>query len=231
VTGWALGAALVVIVALALATAHRPACVAGADEHLDGWQALHGGVDPRSSVWVSGYLRGVRLLARPLAARGVAPDAVTALAVWASAAVLVAARADLLVLAAALLVLSALLDGVDGAVAVLADRATARGRVLDAAADRVCEALWLAAAVVAGCPVWLALLAGLVIACLEGVRLVLGRVVRVTAAERPTRVLALAPALLPVGEDWTTALVAVLVGVTLGGLTQLALAVRRPLLR
>lgn len=196
------------------------------EEHLAAWQDLHGGLDPRGSVWVAGYLRAAFALARPLALRRVPPDLLTGLAVLASLGVLLAARADVLLLAALLVVVSAVLDGLDGAVAVLSGRATDRGRVLDAVADRVGEALWLAAAVVAGCPVWVALLAALTIAALEGWRVVVGHVVRVTAAERPVRVLVLAPALLPVGEDWTTVGVAVLAGLTLGALTQLALARR-----
>lgn len=197
------------------------------DEHVDDWQALHDGLDPRGSVWVSGYLRLVHAVARPLAARRVPPDLVTALAVVTGLGVLLAARADLLVVAAVLLVLSALLDGLDGAVAVLSSRVSPHGRALDQVADRVVEVLWLGAAVAVGCPVWLAVLAGAVIAGLEGWRVALGRLVRVTAAERPTRVIALAPAV-ALGGDWCTGLVAVLVGLTLGGLTQLALALRAP---
>lgn len=195
-------------------------------QHLTAWQQTHGGLNPRSSAWVSGYLRLMYVLARPLAVRRVPPDLLTGLAVLASVGVLLTAWADLLMLAALLLVASAVLDGLDGAVAALSDRVSKRGRVLDMLADRVSEILWLAAAVTIGCRLWVALLAGLAVAALEGSRVMLGRIVAVTAAERPVRVLVLAPALLPVGANWTTVLVAVLAGLTFGGLTQLALTRR-----
>ena len=48
------------------------------DGYLDGWQRLHGGYDPRGNALVRGWLSGAYVVARPFAAAGVPPDAVTA---------------------------------------------------------------------------------------------------------------------------------------------------------
>lgn len=186
------------------------------ETHLDRWQSLHSGHDPRSSRPVLLWLRGMHLLGKHLRVR---PDVLTVLAV-------VAAGAALLVppWAAALLVLtSALLDGLDGSVAVQQDRVTRHGAVLDAVGDRVCDLLFLLALVLAGAPGWLGIGAAAGVLLLEGVRVVAGQVLAITVAERPTRVLATALGLVSV----PTVGLAVLAGATAVGLAQLAGARRR----
>ncbi len=49
---------------------------------------------------------------------------------------------------------SGLLDSLDGAVAVLTDRATRWGAVLDSVVDRVSDALYLVALWLVGAPAW-----------------------------------------------------------------------------
>jgi phosphatidylglycerophosphate synthase len=179
-------------------------------DHLDRWQALHGGHDPRSTPLLIPWLRVVHLLAARLP---VSPDLLTALAVVVAAAVLVVPA-----WAGALLVLlSALLDGLDGAVAIVRDRVTRHGAVLDAVGDRICDVLFVTALVLAGAPPWLGMACAAGILLLEGTRLVTRRIGVITVAERPTRVLATALGLVSVP---TVGLV-VLTGATALGLLQL----------
>lgn len=187
------------------------------EEHLDRWQALHGGVDPRPSAGLLAWLRLMHLLGRRLP---LPPDALTGLAVVAALGVLVVPA-----WAGALLVLvSALLDGLDGSVAVLRDRVTRRGAVLDGVGDRVCDLLFVLALVRAGAPWWLGIACGAGIVLLEGSRLVAGRIGTITVGERPTRVLATALGLVSV-----PAVGAALLGLaTAVAAVQLAVAFARP---
>lgn len=238
----AAGAALVV---LALVTARRPAhVVATRDGYFDRWQELHGGYDPRTgSVWLRGWLTMVHALARPLARRGVQPDVVTLSSVWLAGLVLVLAEIGgrWWIAAGWTMVASGLFDTLDGCVAVLEDRTTRWGYVLDSALDRVNDAIYLLAVVAVGCPVWLAVLLGFCFFFLEYVRARAGNaggdeVGRVTMAERPTRVLLLSPSIHFSGVFLGLAAVlsvvgpAVLLAMTLVSIGQLAVTVRRQLL-
>jgi phosphatidylglycerophosphate synthase len=183
------------------------------EEHLERWQALHGGVDPRATSLVVLWLRLVHLVARPLARVGAPPDALTLAAVLAAAAALVVPVWP----AALLVVLSAFLDGLDGGVALLRDRVTARGALLDTLGDRASDLLFLAALVLAGAPWWLGIACGVGILLLEGLRDRANRVVTITVAERPTRVIATALGLVSI----PTVGLAVLAAATAVGLLQL----------
>lgn len=218
------------------------------------WSGLHDGLDPRSSFWVAGWVRLVHRCARPLARRGVRPDAVTV------AGVLVAALAPLLaalpdawpVLALVVVLAAAVLDGVDGALAAQTGSASAWGRVLDPLADRVSDLLLLGVLVVLGAPLWLVALLAAVTLLLESVRSsaqVAGMAGpgAVTVWERPSRVIVAVLAvlvhlvvlaaraagvdLLPAvdGPDVVTLLAAVALVLALVGLALLVRAVRRAL--
>ncbi len=150
-----------------------------------------------------GWLGIVQALGRPLARRGVQPDVLTLTAVWAAG--LVVALSGLggrwPLLAGVVLVASGMLDNLDGCVALLQGRASRWGYVLDSAVDRVSDAAYLLAAVLVGCPVWLAAATAFAVLLMEYVRARSGAaggsdVGVVTVAERPTRVLVLAPVLL-----------------------------------
>jgi CDP-diacylglycerol--glycerol-3-phosphate 3-phosphatidyltransferase len=144
----------------------------------------------------------------------------------------------------ALVLLSALADSVDGALAVITRRASRLGHVLDSVADRLSEAAWGLAVWLLGAPAWLAILITAMgwlheyvraRATLAGMR----DIGAVTMAERPTRVIMVAVTLTATGVAdlaWPTrvaaaatlsatiwALLAVI------GLLQLWLAVRRAL--
>ena len=164
------------------------------EEHLLRWQDLHG---VEASPLVRRWLRLVLWVSRPLR---VPPAAVTA------AAVLVTLLALLVPLpvAAALVLLAGLLDGVDGCVAVLQDRASDAGRRLDHAADRFGELVFGVLLARAGAPVLLAVAAVVLMLAVEALR----RRPVVTVGERPVRVLLTAAALLTWPLVWTCLLVA-----------------------
>jgi CDP-diacylglycerol--glycerol-3-phosphate 3-phosphatidyltransferase len=243
-TGALLAVAGVALLVLGLVTARRPVQpVPDRDGYFDRWSATHGGYDPRTgSVWVRGWLSIVLVLARPLARRGVQPDVVTWSSLWLALVVLALADVGGLwaVLAGVLVVASALLDSLDGGVAVLEDRQTAWGYVLDSVVDRCSDVVWVLAAVALGCPVGLALAVVVALFLLEYLRARagnagFGEVGTVTVAERPTRAIVLAPTLavcglLPAYADVASvAGPAVLLCLTLVGLVQLGVVVRRTL--
>jgi CDP-diacylglycerol--glycerol-3-phosphate 3-phosphatidyltransferase len=104
----------------------------------------------------------------------------------------------------ALVLLSALADSVDGALAVITRRASRLGHVLDSVADRLSEAAWGLAVWLLGAPAWLAILiTGLgwlheyvrARATLAGMR----DIGAVTVCERPTRVIMMAVTLTATG--------------------------------
>ncbi|WP_243407792.1 CDP-alcohol phosphatidyltransferase family protein, partial [Frankia canadensis] len=168
------------------------------DAYLDRWARLHGGYDPRDGLWlVRAWLTWVHRLASPLAALRVPPSAVTAAGVVVTglAVPTAAAGGRWPLLGVAALVVGGVADSVDGAVAVLTDRAGPRGFVLDSVADRCGDmlcltALWCLGAsggllVAAGCALWL----------LEYTRARagnagFGEIGVVTVGERPTRLIA-----------------------------------------
>lgn len=239
-----LGLAGVALVVVGLVTARRPAePVPDRDGCFDRWSATHGGYDPRTgSAWVRGWLSMVLVLARPLARRGVQPDVVTYASLWLACVVLASAGAGggWAVLAGLLMVASALLDSLDGGLAVLEGRQTPWGYVLDSVVDRCSDVLWVLAAVAVGCPLELALAVVVGIFLLEYLRARagnagFGEVGTVTVGERPTRVIVLAPTLtvsaaLPAYADVVSvAGPAVLLALTVFSLAQLAVTVRRQL--
>ena len=122
------------------------------DEHLQAWADVHHTQPPGGLV--GGWLRAVAAVARPLARAGVPADAVTVAALVAAVAAVPLAMVDGWVGPAAAclaVVVSGLLDSLDGAVAVQAGRTTRVGFLLDSTLDRLADAALPAAlAVVAG---------------------------------------------------------------------------------
>jgi phosphatidylglycerophosphate synthase len=169
------------------------------DEHVRDWAALHATEPPGG--FVGGWLRAAAAVARPLARAGVSPNMVTVAAlVVALAAVPLAGVDGWAGPAAACLAvtLSGLLDSLDGAVAVQAGRTTKVGFLLDSALDRIADAAYPAALVLAagGGTAATRLAVGATAACwwLEYVRArgslagVGGRPL-ITPGERPTRII------------------------------------------
>lgn len=129
------------------------------------------------------WLRLLWWLARPL--RAVPPTAITALGVLLAvdAALLAAGHPGW---AAAAVVLAALCDGLDGAVAVVAGRATRSGAVADAVADRLADLAFAAVLWRAGAPFGLAAVCGGLAVAVDLLRRVRHVPTRITVGERPS---------------------------------------------
>jgi phosphatidylglycerophosphate synthase len=244
-TGLILLALTGVAVVVLLVTTARPPAVAPTDRaaYFDRWQVLHGGYDPRTgSVPLRGWLTLVHGLARPLARAGVQPDAVTISSIWVAGLVLVLCDAGghWWVLAGLGMVAGGLCDTLDGCLAVLQNRTTRWGYVLDSVVDRINDTLYLVALVLVGCPGWLAVACGFGCFLLEYLRARAGNaggdeVGLITMAERPTRVIVLSLSVLLSGVFPSLCLVlsalgpAVLLIMTAVSVVQLGLTVRRQL--
>jgi CDP-diacylglycerol--glycerol-3-phosphate 3-phosphatidyltransferase len=147
------------------------------------WSALHSGVDPARVPLLLPWLRLMWWVARPL--RGVPPTVITA------AGVLLALDAVLLArstpgVAAGAVVLAAVCDGLDGAVAVVADRPSALGAKADAVADRVADAAFAAVLWRCGAPWGLAFVCGVLAVGVDVLRRLRHRPDKITVGERPT---------------------------------------------
>lgn len=235
----------VLLAVLAVVTARRPDHeIPTRDGYFDRWSVSHGGYDPRTgSVWLKGWLSMVFVLARPLARRGVQPDVVTISSIWLAGLVLVLAEVGgrWWIAAGWVMVLSGLFDTLDGCVAVLEDRSTRWGYVLDSVVDRASDAIYLLAVVAVGCPPELAVALGFCFFLLEYLRARAGNaggdeVGRITVAERPTRVILLSPSIhfsgvfLGLADVLSVVGPAVLLALTVFSVVQLGVTVRRQLL-
>jgi len=233
------------LVVLALVTARKPAFApADRGSYFDRWQEMHGGYDPRTgSAWLRGWLTMVHGIARPLARIGVQPDVVTISSIWLAGLVLVLADVGgrWWIAAGWVMVASGLFDTLDGCVAVLEDRTTKWGYVLDSVVDRVTDCMFLVAVVIVGCPVWLAVSCGFAFFLMEYLRARAGNaggdeVGRITMAERPTRVILLSPSIhfsgvfLGLSDVLPVIGPSVLLAMTTISIGQLGVAVRRQLL-
>ncbi len=203
------------------------------DEYASDWQQLHGGYDPRTgSPFVRWWLLFAYRMGLVVARLGATPTTVTVAGVVLSAGVPALAR-PVPPLAAALVLLSAVADGLDGAVAVLAGRVSRLGGVYDALADRVSEACWLLALWLLGAPAWLVLAGGGVSWLHEYLRARaaaagMAEIGVVTVAERPTRVILAVSGLVAglAGPAAVTVVAAVWAALSLIAFVQLLLAVR-----
>ena len=209
------------------------------EEYCAAWARLHGGFDPgTASAVVRGWVRIVYRAGSWLGDRHVSPSAVTTaglLLCWCVPAV-VALGGIFTALGAALVLLAALADGLDGAVAVVSGRASRVGHVYDSVADRLGEAAWLLAFWLAGAPAWLVVAGGGVSWLQEYARARaaaagMSEIGVVTVAERPTRVLVaifglLAAAIAAIAINVAAA---VWLGLAVVGLVQLGAAIRREL--
>jgi len=208
--------------------------------YLERWSRLHGGVPPRGLV--GGWLRFVYRLARPLARLGAVANVITVAGLLPAVLALAPAAAGghYPLVAVVLIVVSAVLDSLDGAVAVLTDTVSRLGAVLDPACDRIADLCFVAALGLAGAsPGWC--VAGGALALLhEQVRVSaraggMSEVGVVTVSERPTRVIVTAAFLLGAGffpdaaSNWATAGALAWTGLGAAGLVQLAIVVGRRL--
>lgn len=197
------------------------------------WSDQHDGLP--ASPFVAAWLRAVEVLAWPLVRARVHPDVVTAAGVLVVAGAVLAAATGRPVVAGLAVLLSGLVDGLDGAVARLGGRGTSHGAALDRAADRLGEVGFAAVLVLAGAP-WPAAVGAVVLAWAAEAWRTLGRRdgrpgPPATIGERPTRVLVVGMFTLGSGvvDDggWAAAGAWVWLVVGLVALAQLARAVRR----
>ena len=128
-----------------------------------------------------------------------------------------------------LVLVATLCDALDGAVAILARRASPSGAFADKVADRVADTAFALVIWRCGAPLWLAVVAGALSLAHEALREVRGGALRarITVAERPTRVdlhrAGLRRARALVDATWPpTVCAAVWVGLAAIGLAQLA---------
>ena len=139
------------------------------------------------------------------------------------------------------MVASGLFDTLDGCVAVLEDRTTRWGYVLDSVVDRVNDGIYLLAVVAVGCPPELAVALGFGFFLLEYLRARAGNaggdeVGRITMAERPTRVILLSPSIhfsgvfLGLSDVLPVVGPSLLLAMTVVSVVQLGVAVRQQLL-
>lgn len=157
---------------------------------------------PLTAVWLGLTLA----LARAGKAVGLHPNTVTGFRLVLSVGVvlLVTARGDWPMLAAFLVVVSAVADSVDGALASMTGQDSRLGQVYDGLADRLSEACWLMAFALLGAQAWLVAACGGLAWIQDYLRVkALGtgmpRLGIVTVGERPTRTLIVAVALFLVG--------------------------------
>jgi len=174
------------------------------EEHLRRWAALHGAPAPTGVVrW---WLSLVHALSLPLARARVAPTALTAAGLLLPLGALPAAAAGgrWALLVPVLVVVSGVVDNLDGGVAVLRGRTSSWGALADALADRLADALALTALWLLGAPGPVVVAAGSLAALAEYARARGGAaglrdVGVVTVGERPTRVLVVASTALVAG--------------------------------
>jgi phosphatidylglycerophosphate synthase len=168
------------------------------------WSALHGGYEP--SGVAADWLSLVEAVARPLARRRVAPNALTAAGVVVAAAAVPAAAAGgrWPLVGTGIVAVSGLADALDGSVAVLNEQTSSWGYVLDSLADRLSDVAHLAALRAAGASLPIVQAAAAAIMTLEYSRARataagLAEIGVVTVGERPMRIVATGLGLAAVG--------------------------------
>lgn len=166
------------------------------DQYATAWARLHGGFDPRvAAPVVRAWLRFAYHVGYVLGRLRVGPTPVTVAGVLLCFCVpLLATRpGDGPFLGALFVLLAAVADSVDGAVAVATGRTTRLGYVYDSLADRLGEVAWLLAFWLVGAPGGLVVAAGALSWLHEYVRARavsagMREIGAVTVGERPTRV-------------------------------------------
>ena len=156
-------------------------------EFNSAWSALHGGAEIKGIVKT--WLAISYSSAKVLSALRVSPNFLTLLGLVFAIAMAVN---PLSLWTIPLLVLSLYADGIDGSVAIIQNRSSSFGAVLDSVADRISEALWFYVAYRIGAPAWMVLVTYAIASTQEYARARLGGlgisdVGVVTPAERPVR--------------------------------------------
>jgi CDP-diacylglycerol--glycerol-3-phosphate 3-phosphatidyltransferase len=165
-------------------------------QFFEEWSALHGGV--QMNPVVKGWLTVSYFLIKPLRILRISPNAVTFGGVFAAVGLVLSARTWW---APILIVLSLILDGIDGSLAIITGKSSTRGAIWDSFADRISEALWGIAFYRIGAPSVVIFFAWLLAFTQEYLRartsgLGYRKIDFVTIAERPVRAILLTAAIL-----------------------------------
>jgi phosphatidylglycerophosphate synthase len=157
------------------------------DEFFSIWRRLHG--DANISGIVKGWLSISYLVVKPLSKARVTPNVLTMFGLLFG--VLLYANAETF-WAPALLVLSLICDGIDGSLAIVTNKSTKWGAILDSTVDRLTEIFWVLALYKIGADLKLLIIVLLSASVQEYVRaraagLGVSEVGIVTFAERPVR--------------------------------------------
>ena len=157
------------------------------DEFFSIWRRLHG--DANISGIVKGWLSISYVVVKPLSKARVTPNILTIFGLLFG--VLLYANAETF-WAPALLVLSLICDGIDGSLAIITNKSTKWGAILDSTVDRLTEIFWVLALYKIGADLKLLIIVLLSASVQEYVRaraagLGVSEVGIVTFAERPVR--------------------------------------------
>jgi phosphatidylglycerophosphate synthase len=157
------------------------------DEFFSIWRRLHG--DANISGIVKGWLSISYVVVKPLSKARVTPNILTMFCLFFG--VLLYANAETF-WAPALLVLSLICDGIDGSLAIVTNKSTKWGAILDSTVDRLTEIFWVLALYKIGADLKLLIIVLLSASVQEYVRaraagLGVSEVGIVTFAERPVR--------------------------------------------
>lgn len=164
------------------------------EEYFQRWAQLHGGLDPRTSIPVQVWLTITYVLARPLAALRLSPNAVTVIGMLVALAVPYFVLQGRLMSAGLAALVAGVVDNLDGAVAVLTGKSSDFGFVLDSVADRVGDAALLVGLALAATNPWPAVAAAFLAFLQEYTRaraqgVGFTEIGVISLSERPTRVL------------------------------------------
>lgn len=166
------------------------------EAYFHAWSDLHGQVDPRDNRLVAGWLTVMHALASPMARAGWSPNTVTTLGLGvAFAAVAACAAGGSWLWVAALLIFSAgIVDGLDGAIAVMTGKTTRWGYIWDSLADRWADMALILCLWLLGAPAWICVCVGVLTFSLEytrarAVSAGMSEVGVLSVWERPSRVL------------------------------------------
>ena len=165
-------------------------------EFTQRWSEIHGGAPISGAVRI--WLLISYRVARLCAALRISPNFLTALGLLTAIAM---AATDSAGFALLLLVVSLIMDGIDGSVAIVQGRESQWGGVLDSIADRIAEACWLYVGWKIGISAWIVISMWTVASIQEYARARLAslghnEIGEVTPTERPVRAIFMALALL-----------------------------------
>ena len=163
-------------------------------DYFERWAVLHGGLDPRTSIPVQGWLTVTFYLAKPLAAMRLSPNAVTVLGMLMGLTVPLWVIREQYLLAGVVALLTGIVDNLDGAVAIMTGRSSDFGYVLDSVADRVGDVALLVGLGLAAGNSWPAVVAGFLAFLQEYTRaraaaVGFTEIGVISLSERPTRVI------------------------------------------